>query len=217
MLTSPNLTTNDVVKLGYANSSDLVANIKTELSSLISTYKYFSSTSTLFKNYHYTYFAESLEGVASDIKIKLTSIKSFLENYEPSMITFGVLSESQIESLYLFSQEELAGLFSPIGSFNFQSRLKNPLQQTKIYYENKSKEVSKCQATFNSLVQLTKQSESKIPTFEDEKIDSIKSCSNTLRLRMEYSAIIKYVKSYNCVMTSCYCGYYSCDTTLQCQ
>ncbi|MBL7544237.1 MAG: hypothetical protein JNL11_10485 [Bdellovibrionaceae bacterium] len=220
VLTSPNLTSADVSKLGYANSSDLVANIKTELSSLISTYAYFSSTSTLFKNYHYTYFSESLEGVANDIKMKLTSIKSFLENYEPNMITFGVLSENQLQSLYLFSQEELVGLFSPIGTFNFQSRLKNPLQQTKTYYENKSKEVSQCQTTFDSLVKLTKQSaqfSQELATFRDNDINLIKGCSNSLNMILHYSALLKYVQTYKCILSDSTCLYGRCIANLQCQ
>lgn len=95
--------------------------------------------------------------------------------------------------------------------------MKNPLQQTITYYENKAKEVSQCQVVFNSLVKLTKQTASELPKFEDKKIDFIKSCSNTLTMNLEYREFVKYIKTYNCVIQSYSCSYGDCFAKLQCQ
>ena len=90
----------------------------------------------------------------------------------------------------------------------------------KTYYENKSKEVSQCQTTFDSLVKLTKQSaqfSQELATFRDNDINLIKGCSNSLNMILHYSALLKYVQTYKCILSDSTCLYGRCIANLQCQ
>lgn len=205
VLNTPNMTLNEVKTMGAQTPATLISGLKTELSSLISTYKYFVSTAGLFRNYHFSYFAAAIDDVGNDMKMKLISIQSQLESFEPTIISIGFIIGEQVQPQYFYSQEELVLLFAPVSPFQFKSRMKNPLDVSKTFAKAIEKVVPQCQTIFNQLLRNSQAAltSGKLAQFDEKHISAISDCTQSLSIKhSEYSgeyAAIKYLVGKSCI------------------
>ncbi len=190
ILNTKSISHQDVERLGYTSPAALVVALQSELTSLISTYRFVIYSADFFRKYTiYPELSDTFAQMGSEMKMRLLTTKSLFESFTPKALSIGFRNGDKVESQFFYSETELIDLFKFVDAdrpFSFNSHFKNHASAVADELEEEIRNTTPCQRTFYNYLKTFKEGlqTNSLTEFNDRNAYStLEKCSRRVEIR----------------------------------